>query len=149
MVKRLGLNASIGSAGSAPRSSTGVHRDPCPVDTSMKRRRDEPWHITNGCIGSACEYVNQFLLIRWFHREYVDERNDTCVFGNRSQRRSPATEGEIGPGSRILCVSSLSGILCARHSMTTRSIYAKQDEDEECRYSGQVGGAAVDSEGAD
>jgi len=45
--------------------------------------------------------------------------------------------------------TSLSGILCARHSMTTRSIYAKQDEDEECRYSGQVGGTAVDSEGVD
>jgi hypothetical protein len=50
---------------------------------------------------------------------------------------------------RLACLLSLSGILCARHSMTTRSIYAKQDEDEECRYSGQVGGAAVDSEGAD
>src|SRR5882672_11680437 len=71
----------------------------------MKRRRDEPWHITNGCIGSACEYVNQFLLIRWFDREYVDERNDTCVLGNRSHKRSPATESEIGPDPRILCIS--------------------------------------------
>jgi putative transposase len=44
---------------------------------------------------------------------------------------------------------SLSGISCVRHSMTTRSIYAEQDEDEECRDSGQVGGAAVDPEGAD
>src|ERR1017187_8605188 len=105
MVKRLGLNASIGSAGSAPRSSTGVHRDPCPVDTSMKRRRDEPWHITNGCIGSACEYVNQFLLIRWFDRQYVDERNDTCVLGNRSHEKSPASEREVAPDPHILCVS--------------------------------------------
>ena len=105
MVKRLGLNASIGSAGSAPRSSTGVHRDPCPVDTSMKRRRDEPWHITNGCIGSACEYVNQFLLIRWFDRKYVDERNDTCVLGNRSHEKSPASEREVAPDPHILCVS--------------------------------------------
>jgi hypothetical protein len=44
---------------------------------------------------------------------------------------------------------SLSGTLCVRHSMTPRSIYAEQDEDEECRNSGQVGGAAVDPEGAD
>jgi hypothetical protein len=35
----------------------------------MKRRRDEPWHVTNGCIGSACEYVKQFLLIRWLDRQ--------------------------------------------------------------------------------
>jgi hypothetical protein len=36
-------------------------------------------------------------------------------------------------------ISSLSGILCARHSMTTRSMNATQDED---RYGGQGGGAA-------
>ena len=33
--------------------------------------------------------------------------------------------------------------------MTTRSIYAEQDEVEECGHCGQVGGAAVDPEGAD
>src|SRR5664279_2508539 len=71
----------------------------------MKRRRDEPWHITNGCIGSACEYVNQSLLIRWFDREYVDERNDTCVLGNRSHEKSPASEREVAPDPHILCVS--------------------------------------------
>ena len=38
---------------------------------------------------------------------------------------------------------------CARHSMITRSIYAKQDEGEERGHSGQVGGTAVDTEGAD
>src|SRR5258708_2849023 len=54
---------------------------------------------SNLAMASACS------TIRWFHREYVDERNDTCVLGNRSHKRSPATEGEIGPGSRILCVS--------------------------------------------
>ena len=35
---------------------------------------------------------------------------------------------------------SLSGILCARHSMTNRSMYANQQEDDE-------GGHAVDPEG--
>ena len=39
---------------------------------------------------------------------------------------------------------SLSGILCARHSMTTRSMYAKQDEDEERGDCRAVGGAAAD-----
>ena len=34
---------------------------------------------------------------------------------------------------------SLSGLLCARHSMTTRSMNATQDED---RYGGQDGAAA-------
>jgi hypothetical protein len=61
----------------------------------MQRRRDEPWHITNGRIGSAREYVNQAPLIRWFDREYVDERDETCVLGNRSHERSPATGREI------------------------------------------------------
>jgi hypothetical protein len=42
---------------------------------------------------------------------------------------------------------SLSGILCARHSMTRRSMYAEQDEDEECGDSRSDGGAAVDPEG--
>lgn len=43
---------------------------------------------------------------------------------------------------------SLSGILCARHSMTRRSMYAKQDESEERGHSRQVGRIAEDSEGA-
>lgn len=42
---------------------------------------------------------------------------------------------------------SLSGILCARHSMTTRSMYAKQDESEERGDSRQVGRAAEDPQG--
>jgi transposase len=42
---------------------------------------------------------------------------------------------------------SLSGILCARHSMTTRSMYAKQDEREERGHRGQVGGVAEDPQG--
>jgi hypothetical protein len=33
-------------------------------------RRNEPWHVTNGRICSVCEQVKQFLLIRWFDREY-------------------------------------------------------------------------------
>jgi hypothetical protein len=43
--------------------------------------------------------------------------------------------------------ASLSGILCARHSMMTeRRSYAEQDEEGGC---GREGGAAVDSEGTD
>jgi hypothetical protein len=45
-------------------------------------------------------------------------------------------------------VMSLSRILCARHSMTIRSIYAdQQDEVEERGDRGQVRGAAEDSQG--
>ena len=44
---------------------------------------------------------------------------------------------------------SLSGILCLRHNMTDRSIYAEQDEIEECGHSGQDGGAAEDPQRAD
>ena len=40
---------------------------------------------------------------------------------------------------------SLSGILCLGHSMTTRSMYATQDEDSGCGRDG----IAVDSEGID
>ena len=50
---------------------------------------------------------------------------------------------------RVAFLMSLSGILCVRHSMTTRSMYAKQDEVEERGHCGQVGGAAVDPEGTD
>jgi len=81
------------------------HRDVCSIDTSMERRRDEPWRVTNGCICSACEYVKQFLLIRWFDREYVDERDETCVLRNRSHRKSPASDRELAPDPRTLCVS--------------------------------------------
>jgi hypothetical protein len=42
-------------------------------------RRNEPWHVTNGRICSVCEQVKQFLLIRWFDREYVDERDEIGV----------------------------------------------------------------------
>ena len=41
---------------------------------------------------------------------------------------------------------SLSGILCARHSMTNRSMYAYQQEDDE-GGDGRSGGDAVDPEG--
>ena len=41
--------------------------------------------------------------------------------------------------------ASLSGILCLGHSMTTRSMYATQDEDSGCGRDG----VAVDSEGID
>jgi hypothetical protein len=43
--------------------------------------------------------------------------------------------------------ASLSGILCARHSMTNRSMYANQQEDDE-GGDGRGGGDAVDPEGA-
>jgi hypothetical protein len=33
--------------------------------------------------------------------------------------------------------------------MTTRSMYAEQDEDQERGHCGQIGGAAVDPEGVD
>jgi hypothetical protein len=42
---------------------------------------------------------------------------------------------------------SLSGILCARHSMRRRSMYAKQEDDE--GGAGRSGGDAGDTEGAD
>jgi hypothetical protein len=43
---------------------------------------------------------------------------------------------------------SLSGFLCARHSMTSRSIYAnKQDEVEERGDRGRVGRIAEDPQG--
>ena len=44
-----------------------------------------------------------------------------------------------------LLAQSLSGILCLGHSMTTRSMYATQDEDSGCGRDG----VAVDSEGID
>jgi len=56
--------------------------------------------------------------------------------------------GHLGPNSASVLVTadrklaqaaSLSGILCARHSMTTRSMNARQDED---RCGGQDGAAA-------
>ncbi|MGL6111623.1 MAG: phospholipase D-like domain-containing protein [Rubrivivax sp.] len=40
---------------------------------------------------------------------------------------------------------SLSGFLCARHSMSTRSMYAKQEDDE--GGLGRSGGDAVDPQG--
>ena len=40
----------------------------------------------------------------------------------------------------------VSGILCARHSMTTRSMYAKQEDDE--GGGSRCGGDAVDPRGA-
>jgi hypothetical protein len=42
---------------------------------------------------------------------------------------------------------SLSGILCAGHSMTKRSMYANQQEDDE-GGPGRSGGDAVDPQGA-
>jgi transposase len=51
----------------------------------MKCRQDDPWHVTNRCISGACEQVKQLLLIRWFDREYVDERDETAL--HRSRRR--------------------------------------------------------------
>jgi len=42
-------------------------------------RRNEPRHVTNGRICSVCEQVKQFLLIRWFDPEYVDERDEIGV----------------------------------------------------------------------
>ena len=47
----------------------------------------------------------------------------------------------VGCTAQRLACPSLSGILCARHSMTTRSMNATQDKH---RYGGQ-GGAAANS----
>jgi hypothetical protein len=41
---------------------------------------------------------------------------------------------------------SLSGILCAGHSMTNRSMYANKQEDDEGGH-GRSGGDAVDPQG--
>ena len=41
---------------------------------------------------------------------------------------------------------SLSGILCARHSMSRRSVYAEQEDDE--GGAGRGGGYAVDTQGS-
>ena len=65
-----------------------VHRDLGPVDTSMKRRRDEPRHVTNGGVGRAREYVEQLLLVRRFDREHVDERDEARVLGDRGHEGS-------------------------------------------------------------
>jgi hypothetical protein len=52
--------------------------------------------------------------------------------------------------SLLLCdagwYASLSGILCAGHSMTNRSMYANKQEDDEGGH-GRGGGDAVDPEG--
>jgi hypothetical protein len=37
----------------------------------------------------------------------------------------------VADPSNIACLSSLSEILCVRHTMSKRSMYAKQDEQEE------------------
>jgi hypothetical protein len=42
---------------------------------------------------------------------------------------------------------SLSEILCVMHTMTIRSMYAKQEEAEECSHCREIGGAAEDSPG--
>jgi mRNA interferase RelE/StbE len=63
----------------------------------------------------------------------VDKREDGVVYGSAIARLSAA--------------ASLSGILCARHSMTRRSMYAKQDENEERGHSRQVGRVAEDPQG--
>jgi CheY-like chemotaxis protein len=51
-----------------------------------------------------------------------------------------------GWGGEHVALRSLSGILCARHSMTRRSMYAKQEDDEGGR--GRGGQAADDPQGA-
>jgi hypothetical protein len=62
-------------------------------------------------------------------------RNGSCV-------SSSGTWPDCGGTGR-----SLSGILCARHCMTTRSMYAKQDESEERGHGRQVGRIAEDPQG--
>jgi hypothetical protein len=49
-------------------------------------------------------------------------------------------------GAQVTGRVSLSGILCAGHSMTTRSMYANQQEDDEGGH-GRSGGDAVDPQG--
>ena len=73
----------------------------------------------------------------------LEECIEQVVYTKKVQRKDFLAEGAYPVVSQedafVNGFWSLSGILCARHSMTTRSMNATQDED---RYGGQGGGAA-------
>jgi hypothetical protein len=71
--------------------------------------------------------------------------NPTDRGKKKGSKRHLMVDGRGVPLS--LVVTSLSEILCVRHTMTIRSMYAKQDEAEECSHCREIGGAAEDSPG--
>jgi IS5 family transposase len=69
-------------------------------------------------------------------REFLDQMNRVVSSISLVELITPyGTEGKM----TLPLLASLSGILCARHSMTTRSMNATQDKD---RCGGQDGAAA-------
>jgi hypothetical protein len=77
----------------------------------------------------------------WLHLE--KQAHHVALARVAQVRGTTGTATPIKPDRAL----SLSGILCAGHSMTNRSMYAYQQEDDEGGH-GRSGGDAVDPQGA-
>ena len=58
-----------------------IHRDLCPVETSMETRRNKARRVAYGDLCCAGEELNQPLLIGGVNREDIDQRHDTALRG--------------------------------------------------------------------
>ncbi|WP_310463414.1 DNA methyltransferase [Sphaerotilus sp.] len=103
----------------------------------------------------ATPEVSKHRVFVWLHSSYSPDKNlvivarpDDTTFGVLSSRVHEAWSLQQGTSLEDRPrYTSLSGILCARHSMRRRSMYAKQEDDE--GGAGRSGGDAGDTEGAD
>jgi hypothetical protein len=62
-------------------SPLGIHRDLCPVETSMETSRNKARRMAYGDLCCAGEELNKPLLIGGVNREDIDQRNDAVLRG--------------------------------------------------------------------